>query len=121
MSARAPRTVRLPCPDGGPEIDLLPSIEVWEAIEQKFGGLGGLYQEQCYGRVRFKLMCELIWRCSRNAGNLETLKAISERCYKLGLHQLAEVTDKLWLDIMKPTEEPAGEGDADGTPLASGG
>jgi tail tube GTA-gp10-like protein len=117
---RAPRTVRLPAPDGGPELDLVPSLAAWEAIEEKFGALGMLYTEHCRGRVIFRFMAELIWRCARNGGSLLTLKEVSQRCYEIGIHRTADAVDALWRDIMKPIEEPAGEGDAPGAPLASG-
>lgn len=123
MSERAPRTVHLPDPDGGPDIDLVPSIKTWEAIEDKYGALGALYIEQRLGRVRFRFMTELVWRCARQAGSTLTAEQIGARCYGLGIHRLADVVDALWLDIMKPTEAEPTEGDAAtaGTPLANGG
>ncbi len=118
---RTPRTVRLPDPEGGPDLDMRGGIEVWDAIEEKWGGLGALYIGHRSGQVQFRLCCELVWRCARVAGSLLTLKQVSERCYQLGIHRLSEVVDQLWLDIMKPTEEPAaGGGDAPGVPLGSG-
>lgn len=117
---RAPRTVRLPDAEGGPELDLISSNEIWEAVEDKFGGsLGTLYLQHLNGHVRWRFMVELVWRCARKAGSVLTLKELSERCYALGAHRLSEVVDALWLDIMKPSD-PADEGAAPGTPLASG-
>lgn len=117
---RAPRTVRLPDPEGGPELDLTPSLQIWEAIEDKYGALGALYiQHIAQGQVRWRFMAELVWRCARNAGSVLTLAQVSERCYGLGAHRLADVVDQLWRDIMKPTD-PADEGDAPGTPLVTG-
>ncbi len=119
---RAPRTVRLPDPEGGPELDLVASQKIWEAIEAKWGGLGALYLSHRSGHVQFRLCAELVWRCARQAGSAETLEQVSARCYGIGLHRLADVVDQIWLDIMKPTGDPADESEGESAaPLASGG
>jgi len=118
---RPPRTVRLPDPEGGPDLDLVPSLKIWEAIEEKYGALGALFIEQRYGRVRLRFMTELVWRCAQQAGSTLKYEQIAARCYGLGIHRLAEVVDALWQDVMKPTEDEPKEGEAaTGTPLASG-
>lgn len=122
MSKRTPRTVRLPDPEGGPELDLRGGLELWEAIEEKWGGLGALYLSHRAGHVQFRMCAELVWRCAREAGSILTLKQVSARCYALGVHRLAEVVDQIWLDIMKPTDPAAGGAEGDeSAPLVSGG